>query len=128
MAQKILLIDDDPDFIEINKMILEANGYETDSAGSSSEAMAKLEQNRYDLVVIDLIMEELDSGFSIAYNIRDSEKTRHLPILMLTSAQEQTGFTFEISKDKDWMKVDDFAAKPLKAAELLQRVDKLLNK
>ena len=128
MAQKILLIDDDPDFIEINKMILEANGYETDSAGSSSEAMAKLEQNRYDLVVIDLIMEELDSGFSIAYNIRDSEKTRHLPILMLTSAQEQTGFTFEISKDKDWMKVDDFAAKPLKAAELLQRIDKLLNK
>jgi len=36
MAQKILLVDDDPDFIEINKMILEANGYETDTANSSS--------------------------------------------------------------------------------------------
>ena len=71
-------------------------------------------------------MEELDAGFTIAYGIRENEKTRHLPILMLTSAQQQTGFSFELDKDKEWMKVDDFAAKPLKPAELLQRVQRLL--
>jgi len=80
------------------------------------------------VAVIDLMMEELDSGFTVAYGIRDHENTRDLPILMLTSAQEQTGFTFELSKDQAWMKVDDFAAKPLKPAELLQRVEKLLKK
>ena len=48
-----------------------------------------------------------------------------MPILMLTSAQEKTGFRFELSRDQEWMKVDDFAAKPLSAAELLTRVQKL---
>lgn len=128
MAHKILLVDDDPDFIEINKIVLEANGYETDTATSSSEALQKIRAQRYDMVIIDLIMEELDSGFTIAYSIRDNEATRELPILMLTSAQEQTGFNFELSKDQSWMKVDDFAAKPLKPAELLERVGKLLKK
>ena len=84
--------------------------------------------DQYDLAIIDLIMEELDSGFTVAYEIRDNPKTRNMPILMLTSAQEKTGFTFELSKDQEWMKVDDFAAKPLKPAELVERVEKLLNR
>jgi CheY-like chemotaxis protein len=124
---KILLVDDDPDFIEINKMVLEANGYETDTANTSAVALEKIRSHEYDMAIIDLMMEELDSGFTIAYGIRDNEKSRDMPILMLTSAQEQTGFNFELSKDQSWMKVDDFAAKPLKPAELLERVGKLLN-
>ena len=126
MTKKILLVDDDPDFIEINQLILEANGYEIDTASSTSEALGKIKSADYDLAIIDLIMEELDSGFSVAYGIRELEKTRHMPILMLTSAQEKTGFTFELSRDQEWMKVDDFAAKPLSAAELLNRVEQLI--
>lgn len=128
MAHKILLVDDDSDFLEINKMILQSRGYNTETAGSSSEALAKIRSDQYDLAIIDLIMEELDSGFTVAYEIRDNPKTRNMPILMLTSAQEKTGFTFELSKDQEWMKVDDFAAKPLKPAELVERVEKLLNR
>ncbi len=126
MAKKILLVDDDSDFIEINRTILEANGYEIDTAASASEALEKLKSSDYDLAIIDLIMEELDSGFTVAYSIRDSERTSNMPILMLTSAQEKTGFTFELSRDREWMKVDDFAAKPLNASELVTRVQKLI--
>ncbi len=125
--KRILLVDDDPDFIEINRTILEATGYDIDTAASTSQALELLKSNRYDLAIIDLIMEELDSGFSIAYAIRDNESIRDLPILMLTSAQEKTGFKFQFSQDQEWMKVDDFAAKPLKPAELVQRVQKLLS-
>ncbi|MBN1559998.1 response regulator [candidate division KSB1 bacterium] len=128
MAKRILLIDDDPDFIEINKTILQSGGYETDTASSSAEAMTKIGANDYDLVIIDLMMEELDSGFTLAYGIRDSARTRDWPILMLTSVQEKTGFSFDLATDQSWMKVDDFAAKPLRAAELLQRVERLLNR
>lgn len=126
MAKRILLVDDDPDFIEINRLILETNGFEIDTANSTPEALEKIIENDYDLAIIDLIMEELDSGFSVAYGIRDAEKSRDMPILMLTSAQEKTGFNFELSRDQEWMKVDDFAAKPLKATELLARVEKLI--
>lgn len=128
MAKKILLVDDDADFLDINNTILTAGGYVVDTACTSAEALEKLRSQVYDLVIIDLIMEELDSGFSIAYAVRDQEQTRNLPIMMLTSAQEKTGFNFEFDKDKQWMKVDDFASKSLSPVELLKRVSLLIGK
>jgi CheY-like chemotaxis protein len=128
MAKRILLVDDDADYLEINRTILEFNGYEIDTASSSREALEKLRGGSFDMVIIDLIMEELDSGFTLTYAVREQEKTRHLPILMLTSAQEKTGFQFQVDHDKEWMKVDDFAAKPLTPAELIARVAKLIGK
>ncbi len=128
MAKKILLVDDDPDFLEINRTILESGGYEIDTAASSREALDKLRSNTYDLLIADLIMEELDAGFSLVYAVREQEATRRMPILMLTSAEEKTGFRFQPEKDKEWMRVDDFAAKPLSPAELLRRVALLTEK
>jgi len=126
--KKILLIDDDPDFREINRMVLEASGYQIDEAESVPEALEKIRDGHFDLLIVDLMMEDRDSGFQIAYSVRNDEKTRQLPILMLTSAQEKTGFNFEFSQDQEWMKVDDFAAKPLKPAELVAKVERLLNR
>ena len=125
---KILLADDDPDFIEINRTILESAGYVVDEALTSTEALEKVRSEHYDLLILDLMMEERDAGFTVAYAVREDENLKFLPILMLTSAQEKTGFTFNISNDKDWMKVDDFAAKPLKPTDLLARVKILLEK
>ena len=126
--KRILLVDDDPDFVEINRMILESAEYEVDAADSVPLALDKLRQERYDLLIIDLMMEERDSGFILTYTVRNDEKLRNLPILMLTSAQEKTGFSFQFSEDQEWMKVDDLAAKPLKPAELLARIEKLIMK
>lgn len=123
---RILLADDDPDYIEINRTILEANGYTVEEAYTSTEAIEKLRTHKYDMLILDLMMEEKDAGFTVAYAVRENEATRDLPILMLSSAQEQTGFSFEVDRDKEWMKVDEFAAKPLKPAELLAKVEKLL--
>jgi CheY-like chemotaxis protein len=125
---RILIADDDPDFIEINKTVLQAAGYETDEALTSKEALEKLRAGHYDLLILDLMMEERDAGFTVAYAVREDEHLKHLPILMLTSAEQKTGFKFDLSADKDWMKVDDLAAKPLKPAELVRRVNQLLGK
>ena len=124
---KILLADDDPDFIEINRTILESQGYIIDEAYTSAEALQKIRENQYDLLVLDLMMEERDAGFTVAYAVREDERMKDIPILMLSSAQEKTGFTFKLPKDQEWMKVDDFAAKPLRPAELIERVKKLLD-
>mgnify|MGYP006289233929 FL=1 len=125
---KILLADDDPDFIKINSTILESVGFEVDVSFTSAETLKKIRENDYSLLILDLMMEEKDSGFTVAYAVRESEKTRHLPILMLTSAEEKTGFSFQFSEDKEWMKVDDYATKPLKPAELISKVQQLLEK
>jgi CheY-like chemotaxis protein len=126
--KKVLLVDDDPDFIDINRMILEAVDYEVDEAHSVPEALEKLQEQKYDVLVLDLMMEDRDSGFTIAYTVRNDERLRSTPILMLTSAEEKTGFSFQFSQDQEWMKVDDFAAKPLKPADLVARVKRLLEK
>ena len=126
MAQKILIVDDDADFVDINTSILNASGYETESASSSGEALNKLRKDKFDLAIVDLMIEDLDSGFNIAYAIRDDEKLRDMPILMLTSAPRKTGVNINFPEGKSWMKVDDFAEKPLKPAELVKRVKQLL--
>lgn len=126
--KRILLVDDDPDFIEINRMILEAAGYLVDAADSVQLALEQLHQESYDVLIIDLMMEERDSGFTLTYAVRQDERLSRLPILMLTSAEEKTGFNFQFSTDQEWMKVDDFAAKPLKPADLVARIEKLLAK
>ena len=125
-VKRILLADDDPDYVEINKTILEANGYVVEEAYTSSEAIAKIRSQKYDLVILDLIMEEKDAGFTVAYAIREDPKLKDVPILMLSSAEQQTGFSFKVDRDKEWMKVDDFASKPLKPAELINKVKELL--
>ncbi|HNW58646.1 MAG TPA: response regulator [bacterium] len=126
--KRILLVDDDPDFVEINRMILEAEDYAVDAADTVTAALRMLHESHYDVLVIDLMMEERDSGFTLTYAVRSDERLRNLPILMLTSAQEKTGFQFEFSQDQEWMKVDDFAAKPLKPADLVARIGKLTAK
>ncbi|MBN2355812.1 response regulator [candidate division KSB1 bacterium] len=126
--KKILLVDDDPAFREINRMVLETSGYEVEEADSKPAALEKIRSTTFDLVILDLMMEERDSGFQLAYALRQEEATRTLPILMLTSAEEKTGFSFDVAQDREWMKVDDYAAKPLKPAELIARVEKMLQK
>lgn len=126
--KKILLVDDDPAFLEINRMILESAGYFVNEAGSVEQALELLRSQRYDLLIVDLIMESLDAGFTITYAVRQDERISSLPILLLTSAQERTGFVFQMDRDQEWLKVDDVAAKPLAARELLARVEGLLRK
>lgn len=123
----ILLVDDDPDFIEIHRTILESSGYAVDAVYNSRDVLPKLRDNKYDLLILDLMMEEKDSGFTIAYAVREDTQLAHTPILMLTSAEEKTGFSFQFSKDKEWMKVDDYASKPLRPSELIHKVETLLN-
>ncbi|MBD3385729.1 response regulator [candidate division KSB1 bacterium] len=124
--KKILLADDDAAFREINRIILESNGYLVDEADSADAALRKLKSEHFDLLVLDLMMEDRDSGFRVAYALKEDQNLKELPILMLTSAPQKTGFNFRFSEDKDWMKVDSYATKPLDPRELLDRVHKLL--
>jgi len=126
MIKKILLADDDPDFIEIHRMILENAGYQVEAVYTSREVLPRLRQEEFALLILDLMMEEKDSGFTVAYSIREDEQLCRLPILLLTSAEEKTGFAFKFSQDKEWMKVDDYAAKPLRPSELVLKVQTLL--
>jgi CheY-like chemotaxis protein len=73
-------------------------------------------------------MEKHDAGFSFSKTVKTDPLFRKIPILMVTSVAEATGFRFSLEDDGYWMKTDDFLDKPVMPEVLLERVDKLLRK
>ncbi len=125
---KILLVDDDVDFIDLNRTVLENHGFDVVAAFSGREAMDKVRFEQPDLIVLDLMMEKHDAGFTIAKTIKGDPLYKNIPILMLTAVASETGFDFSQELDGYWMKTDDYASKPLLPDELLKRVSTLLEK
>jgi len=125
---KILLVDNDVDFVDLSKAVLENNGYEVVTAFSGREGLDKVKVEQPDLIVLDLMMEKHDSGFSFAKQIKADPLSKQIPILMLTSVADVTGFGFSQESDGYWMKTDDYAEKPIMPDELLKKVKQLLKK
>jgi two-component system alkaline phosphatase synthesis response regulator PhoP len=125
---RILLVDDDADFIDANKAALESQGFEVLAAYSGREGLDKVRFEQPDLIVLDLIMEKHDAGFAFARAVKADPLSKHIPILMLSSSAADTGYEFSQELDGYWMKTDDYASKPLPPEELLARVQELLVK
>jgi len=125
---KILLVDDDPDFLEMHRAVLENHGYEVLTATSAQDGLGRVRAEMPDLIVLDLMMEKHDAGFSFSQTIKTDPLFRKIPILMVTSVAEATGYRFSFEEDGYWMKTDDFLNKPVPPEVLLEAVDKLLQK
>ncbi len=124
----ILLADDDPDIVEAIKTILEASGFEVESAPNGQECLRKVRLRKPGLLILDVMMTTETEGFHVAYEIRNDPALRDLPILMLTAIEQKTGFKFSPSQDEDYLPVQDFVTKPIEPDELLRRVNELLAK
>ncbi|MFQ6093547.1 MAG: response regulator transcription factor [bacterium] len=125
---KILVIDNDVDFVDMNRAVLEHHGYEVVTAFSGKEGLETVKLERPDAIVLDLMMEKHDTGFALAKELKADPVFKHIPILMLTSVAEATGFKFSLEQDGYWMKTDDFADKPLLPKELVARIERLLKR
>lgn len=125
---KILLVDDDPDFLEMHKAVLQNHGYFVLTAASGREGLERVRAEMPDLIILDLMMEKHDSGFSFSRTIKTDPLFKRIPILMVTSVADATGFRFSLEEDGYWMKTDDFLDKPAEPAVLLERIEALLRK
>lgn len=125
----ILLVDDDPDFVEITKAILETKQYRVRSAQDPDEGLAMLEEEIPDLLILDVMMGRGAGGFVLARKIRKDSRFDQVPILMLTSMTEQTGFDIPGQRiSEKFLPVDDYIEKGLKPHELLEKVEQQLAK
>lgn len=120
---KILIVDDDPDIIEASRLFLEHEGHDVSSACSREEGMRMLKQVKPDLLMLDVMMDQPDDGFTMAQDLRRDGYRG--PILMLTSLTNVSGFDY--GKDGDLVPVDDFQTKPIDPAVLVTKIKDLLN-
>lgn len=119
---KILIVDDDHDLVDAAKIILEAEEYEVVSAFSKAAGMDAVENEKPDLLILDVMMEEPDDGFVMAQEVR--KKGLGIPILMLTSVGKVTGMQFD--RDSEMVPVDSFEEKPISPDRLVGKVRELL--
>jgi CheY-like chemotaxis protein len=124
---RILIIDDDKDFVEVTKTILESKQYQVSFAHDQDEGFARLEEEIPDAIILDIMMRKGAEGFIIARKIRKDPRFNKIPILMLTSMREQTGFDFAGERiHPRFLPVDEYAEKPIDPEVLLEKVEQLL--
>ena len=118
----ILLIDDDPDFVEATCTVLESAPYEVLVAHNGVEGLEKAREARPDLIILDVIM-PVEDGFQTLEKLKADPTLAHIPVMMLTSLSNGVNVAPESEFS---IAVEDYIDKPIRPAELLRRVDKLL--
>lgn len=130
--EKILVIDDDPDLVEVIRLTLEASGFQVFSAASGAEGLEKIKEVHPDLIVLDVMMDYTTEGFQVSLALRSPDPQaeyapyRDIPLLMLTAIHSTTPLRF--GPEQDYLPVDDFVEKPIEPAELVQKIQELLQK
>jgi CheY-like chemotaxis protein len=126
----ILVVDDDYDFLELNRMILEKADYRVMTAAEPNEALRKMEVEKPDLIITDLMMTSLDSGFSFSGSVKGDPRYAGTPIIMSTSVSSALGLDFRPQTEEELaaMHVDAYFDKPLDPVRLLAKVGELLAK
>jgi|YNPBryantNP2012_1023418.scaffolds.fasta_scaffold00304_16 CheY-like chemotaxis protein len=122
---KILLVDDDPDFVEATRTVLESVPYEVIVAYDGDEALQKVGEERPDLILLDIIMPTRD-GFHVCEKLKSDPQLWNIPIIMLTSLSQRISETTYSVHDGMMLEADDFIDKPVRPAELLARIARLL--
>jgi CheY-like chemotaxis protein len=127
MDKKILLVDIDSEVNEINKKALECNGFQVTCAENAEEALDILNSSKPDAIVTEIMLENNDSGFGLAYCAKG--KYPDIPVVILSDIVRKTGILFEINSDEErnWIKADEFINKPISPAKLALKIQRLLS-
>lgn len=118
MNSKILIVDDDPDIVNIIQLLLESEGYETAAASSGTEALKMIDET-VDLIILDLMLPEI-SGFHICHTIR---QFTNVPIMFISAMSGDSEKVTALLAGGD-----DYMCKPFSSSELIARVKSLLRR
>ena len=124
--KKILLVDDDKDFLESNRLLLESEGYKIITALDGSGAMAAAEKERPDLIVMDVMMNYDTEGFDISRKISQASELQHIPVIIITGMRSLLHVPLGISSDKSWLPVSVVLEKPIDPQKFLAEIKKQL--
>lgn len=123
-GKKILLVDDDADFVEATKIILESKSYDVVVSYDGKEGLKKVQTEEPNLIILDVMMPEMN-GYEVCAKLKSDPKYKNIPILLLTAVGESiptTSYTKEMG-----MKIesDDYIPKPVEPINLVERVENL---
>jgi DNA-binding response OmpR family regulator len=116
MAKKILVIEDEKDIQELLQLYLKRDGYDVHIAKDGETGLRKASQERYDLILLDLMLPQMD-GLDICRNLRSRPQTTDIPIIMITAKAEESDRIVGLE-----IGADDYITKPFSPREVLARI------
>ena len=119
-AKRILCIEDEPEMIDLIRLILGRRGFEVLGAAGGKEGLEKVRQDPPDLVLLDLMMPDMD-GWEVYQQMKADEKTKDIPVIVVTAKAQSIDKVLGLHIAK----VDDYIAKPFSPQDLLNSVDKV---
>jgi CheY-like chemotaxis protein len=122
---KILIVDDDPDFVEATRIVLEKHQYETISASNGDEGMQVIRQEKPDLIILDVIMSSILDGLNVSQQLQEDPECKDIPIVMVTSIAN-TDYAALFPTD-EYVHISAFMTKPISPDQLLAQVKKQLS-
>jgi CheY-like chemotaxis protein len=120
----VLMVDDDKGLVEAYRLVVTQHGHEVVAAYSAEEARQLLERDQPDVIVLDVMMERMDSGFDLAREI--NQKYPKLPVLMLTSVNQVVPASMHFEPEETWLPVGKFIEKPVEPDVLVEEINGLL--
>ncbi|GAB4504802.1 MAG: hypothetical protein Fur0043_17960 [Anaerolineales bacterium] len=121
-TKHILCIEDEPEMIDLIRLILSRRGFEVEGAAGGKEGLEKVRQNPPDLVLLDLMMPDMD-GWEVYQQMKAGEKTRNIPVIVVTAKAQSIDKVLGLHIAK----VDDYISKPFSPQELLNSVDRVFS-
>ena len=118
--KKILIVDDEPEIVDVLSARLETQGYEIVTGSNGEEALQKAKEQSPDLIICDVMMPP-PNGFQVCRTIKDDPELKDIPVILLTAKAAES--------DKFWgteSRADEYITKPYNSDELLSKVKNLL--
>jgi DNA-binding response OmpR family regulator len=125
MSRKVLIIDDDADFLEAVGLYLESHDFEVITASNDRDGLQRGRAERPDVILLDVVMEERTEGFFTLQQMRRTAELERTPIFVVSSIYSAVP-GFSITPEKSWLRHDDFIAKPVDLPALVERIRKRL--
>jgi CheY-like chemotaxis protein len=127
-AARILIIDDNPDFLFTMETFLNRNGFETIIAEDGEKGVQLAKKEHPDLVLLDVMMETLFSGFEVCKQLKLDPALKDVPIIGISGMGGELGVRYEKERDEEYFNTDDFFEKPIDKEKLLDKIKELLGK
>ncbi len=128
MANKVLMIDDDPEFVDAITNLLDAKGYEVHTASNGKDGVAKAKAENPDIILLDVMMTTKHEGFDTAREMHEDENIKDTPIIIMTGIRREMNLPFGFEPDETWLPVKQVLEKPVKPEVLLKAVSEHIRK
>lgn len=120
---KILLVDDDPDFVNITRTVLQSKDHEVKIAANGQQALAAMRAEKPDVVLLDIMMSYILDGVDVTHEMVADEDLKDIPVIMVTSLASTPDA--DIFPTDEHVSVDGWMSKPIKPEELLAEIDRV---